>query len=402
MYKRKLKVKRIFISLSLLLIVVLIGIILYLYFNVEKTSAYNMNIKKIIDSTKDEVVSLNKVRIYGTHLNINGTLENKKVFLDNIDDAKLIFKNINSNKDIEIDIEYDVNNKGNLTFYTSDKINTGINLDSLNTGNYIILLKLLEKNYNENKDDTNYYKIINEDNQKEFTYYTMTKNNKNNKIVINNYKNEIEKKSYKYMKIDIESTKLPDDVYDIVIDPGHGGNDNGTSYLDVFEDELNLKLSTILYEMILDDGGICYLSRVSDYDLSSMYAKNHKIEDLKKRVQYIDSLNTTLFISLHLNYYSSSKVNGIQVFYQKQNQESKELATFLQDILNVENQRKKQCKVGDYFILNNTTSLGVLIEYGFLSSEYDRQRLLDDNYLNHLAKLIKSSISEYLKNKLKY
>ena len=188
----------------------------------------------------------------------------------------------------------------------------------------------------------------------------------------------------------------------IFIDPGHGGNDNGTSYLDVFEDELNLKLSTILYEMILDDGGICYLSRVSDYDLSSMYAKNHKIEDLKKRVQYIDSLNTTLFISLHLNYYSSSKVNGIQVFYQKQNQKSKELAIFLQDILNVENQRKKQCKVGDYFILNNTTSLGVLIEYGFLSSEYDRQRLLDDNYLNHLAKLIKSSISEYLKNKLKY
>ena len=31
----------------------------------------------------------------------------------------------------------------------------------------------------------------------------------------------------------------------IFIDPGHGGNDNGTSYLDVFEDELNLKFSQI-------------------------------------------------------------------------------------------------------------------------------------------------------------
>ena len=51
----------------------------------------------------------------------------------------------------------------------------------------------------------------------------------------------------------------------IFIDPGHGGKDNGTSYEDVLEDELNLKISTMLYEMILDDGGICYLTRNNDY-----------------------------------------------------------------------------------------------------------------------------------------
>ncbi len=188
----------------------------------------------------------------------------------------------------------------------------------------------------------------------------------------------------------------------IFIDPGHGGKDNGTHYEDIFEDELNMQLSSILYEMILQEGGFCYLSRIADYDLSSTYAKNHKQEDLKKRVQYIDSMNTTLFISLHLNYYSSEKVNGLQVFYQKNSAESHEFAELLQNKLNEENQRDKKCKVGDYYILNQTQSPGVLVEYGFLSSEYDRKRLLDEKYLIHLAKMIKQVILEYLSLKEKY
>ena len=107
--------------------------------------------------------------------------------------------------------------------------------------------------------------------------------------------------------------------YIIFVDPGHGGKDNGTSYNDIFEDELNLKLSTILYEILINNNVMAYISRTADYDLSSQYAKNHKIEDLNKRIKYIESLNTTLFVSLHLNYYPSSNVNGLQVFYQKNN-----------------------------------------------------------------------------------
>ena len=184
--------------------------------------------------------------------------------------------------------------------------------------------------------------------------------------------------------------------YIIFIDPGHEGKDNGTSYNDIFEDELNLKLSTILYEKLLNDNIISYISRVSDYDLSSQYAKNHKIEDLNKRIKYIESLNTTLFVSLHLNYYPNSNVNGLQVFYQKHNLESEKLAEIIQNKLNVENLKDKKHKIGDYYLLNNCKKNGVLIEYGFLSSEYDRNKILKDSYLNYLANLIKESIYEYL------
>ena len=188
----------------------------------------------------------------------------------------------------------------------------------------------------------------------------------------------------------------------IFIDPGHGGKDNGTHFNDIFEDELNLKLATIIYEDIINDGGICYLSRVNDYDLSSMYAKNHKIEDLNKRIKYISESKSSLFISLHLNYYSSDKVNGLQVFYQKNNKDSEMLANIMQNILNKENKKDKKSKIGDYYILNNCNTAGVLIEFGFLSSEYDRKRLLDEKYLKKLSKLIQKGINEYLSEIDKY
>lgn len=182
----------------------------------------------------------------------------------------------------------------------------------------------------------------------------------------------------------------------IFIDPGHGGKDNGTSYEDVLEDELNLKISTMLYEIILDDGGICYLSRNNDYDLSYAYSKNHKLDDLNKRIKYIDSFNTSLFVSIHLNYYPNDSVNGIQVFYQKHNENSKSLANVLQETLNSINNKDKKCKVGSYYLLDNSNTTGVIIECGFLSNLQDRKKLLDDNYLKTLAKLIKKGISEYL------
>ena len=68
--------------------------------------------------------------------------------------------------------------------------------------------------------------------------------------------------------------------YTIFVDPGHGGKDNGASFNDVLEDEINLSIATKVYELLLDLGARTLISRVDDYDLSDVYAKNHKIQDL--------------------------------------------------------------------------------------------------------------------------
>ncbi len=188
--------------------------------------------------------------------------------------------------------------------------------------------------------------------------------------------------------------------YCIFIDPGHGGKDNGTSFNDVLEDEINLAIAKKVYERLLDDNARVIISRIADYDLSDMYAKNHKIQDLNKRIEYMKKCNVDLFISIHLNSYSSSDVSGAQVFYKSNLNESKTLANCIQDSLNSLNKKNKKVKTGDYYIFKNTGQInGIIVECGFLSNSEDRQNLLSDSYQNKIAKLIHEGLINYLELK---
>ena len=183
----------------------------------------------------------------------------------------------------------------------------------------------------------------------------------------------------------------------IYIDPGHGGKDNGASFYGVLEDEINLKISGFIIEMLMDNGGYVLTSRTSDYDLSSVYDKNKKRSDLLKRVNLINSSKADLFISVHLNSYSSSNVKGGQVFFQNSNS-SENLAQFIQNNLNELSNDDKQIKRGNYYILNNTGVIGVLIECGFLSNGEERNNLLKESYQRKIASKIVKGIVEYFNN----
>ena len=182
----------------------------------------------------------------------------------------------------------------------------------------------------------------------------------------------------------------------IFIDAGHGGKDNGASVDGVMEDNINLNISEYLYESLLQEGAYVLMSRTNDYDLASMYQKNRKREDLNNRVKYINKSQPDIFISIHLNTYPSNNVKGAQVFYQN-NDNSKMLAEYLQNTLNVFMNNKRKVKRGDYFILNNTSSTGVLIECGFLSNDDERSKLNTSQYQQKLSNNIKKGIIDYFR-----
>lgn len=104
-----------------------------------------------------------------------------------------------------------------LAFSTSDKLNESIDLERLTENDYYVFLKVTFSN-----GDIKYYSFNNSTEYNDITYYSITKNHSNNKIGIafNTY-NEIPYLSLSVNKVDT----LPDDVYDIAIDPGHGGLD---------------------------------------------------------------------------------------------------------------------------------------------------------------------------------
>lgn len=205
-----------------------------------------------------------------------------------------------------------------------------------------------------------------------------------------------------FFKVDTFTKSVPTSLFgvNIVIDPGHGGKDNGTCYENVLEDEINLNIATKLMNICINDGAISSLTRVGDYDLSSQYAKNRKREDLKKRVEFINSSNADYFISLHLNSYPNNKnVYGPMVYYKRNDEESKNIAVNVMNSLNELAKTSKPIHPEDFYLFKHTNAPGILVECGFLSNYKERELLLDNEYQEKIARTIYKGLDDYLLGK---
>ena len=88
----------------------------------------------------------------------------------------------------------------------------------------------------------------------------------------------------------------------IVIDPGHGNLDVGTSYKDIYEKDINLDISLKLKEKLQEDGVKVLMTRDGDYDLSYPNSRRRKKSDFDNRINYINNSNASMYLSIHINY----------------------------------------------------------------------------------------------------
>lgn len=249
-------------------------------------------IKEIIE---DKQAKVSRYTVYGTHMNIEGTLE---VNNSEIEDVNIIARNI-SEEELIIDTTYEYENNS-ILFSTLNKINQGVDLENLSLENYYILLKVNytngEKKYYTLSNNTQYHEKI--------SYYTLTRNNCNNRINIDFIKDEgIEALTLEIDKIN----ELPEDVYDIVIDPGHGGSDAGAMSGNYREDEIVLDIGLDLKKK-LENLGLKVLitrdgSEDNTYDIYNIY-------DKEGRVTLANESKAKVLISLHMNSNESDLVHG--------------------------------------------------------------------------------------------
>ena len=200
-------------------IVIFLAVILLIFIIYKILSGVTQEVSTIAEiSNTIEQSNYGKVTryiVYGTHLNIEGNIEIEES--NQIENAQVIAKDI-SGDEIAINTEYEYSDNL-LSFSTLDQINTGLNLEELDVTDYYILLKVQFSG-----DNIKYYSLSNDTEYGNIDYYTLTRNKKNNKIYINfgTYEN------IPFLGLNITKVKdLPEDVYDVVIDPGHGGSDSG-------------------------------------------------------------------------------------------------------------------------------------------------------------------------------
>ena len=294
------------IKLIVILFIILMIILIYTKYKNEHDEALLVSAKTsaLFENVNTSTsVNVTKYIVYGTHLNIEGTISIPKISGIYIDKADIIVKNIDD-EEIIINSQYTYSDNL-LSFSTIDKLNTGIDLENLLVNKYYIFLKATFSN-----SEIKYYSLLNNTGYNNTTYYTITKNNSNNKIDIgfDNYN------STPYMCINVsKASELPNDVYDVVIDPGHGGSDSGATADGYYESDIVLDCAIKLKSKLENLGLKVLLTR--DGSESKTQDMVYSIYDDDGRVTIANESSAKILLSLHLNSNTQNiKDGGVEVY----------------------------------------------------------------------------------------
>ena len=242
------------------------------------------NIYSLLESIDDLYVVVDKYYVYGTHLNMEGTSD----ILDS--NSKLVLKSLTD--EIEVDFKSE-----NGKYSISDYINDGIYLDAIPIGTYLVFFKVVDG------DNVKYYSVCNNTEYNNIDYFTVTRDGKNNLVNIS----FSEFSGKKYMKIDVSDVVLSNSYYDVVIDPGHGGDDPGASFSGYTEANLNLDCALKLKEKLESIGLRVILTRDKDKYINA-YG-----DDSRTSLPHV--VGAKYFISLHLNSTEDSmSYGGVEVY----------------------------------------------------------------------------------------
>ena len=189
----------------------------------------------------------------------------------------------------------------------------------------------------------------------------------------------------------------------IIIDAGHGGFDGGAVADDgTVEKNINLKISDALSKMLMVSGYEVIRTRTSDNsteDNSGEKIASRKKSDLRNRLELMKKYPDGIFVSIHLNKFTTSSAKGSQVFYSPKTEDSHILGEKIQSaiagMLQSENDRVIKKGNSSTFLLNNATIPAVIVECGFLSNKNELELLKSEEYQNKLAFCIFCGINNY-------
>lgn len=189
----------------------------------------------------------------------------------------------------------------------------------------------------------------------------------------------------------------PHEKYDriIVIDPGHGGIDPGTSGGGVTEASVNLAVAKYVKELLDErEEWKVYYTRL-----------NNTLPDLSTRVEFANALHADLLVSIHCNYNPVSVVNGVEVLYSKvQGAEdafnSKKLAELCSTYVAEETGLKERPLVersSNLHIIKYCNMPMALIEFGYMSNKKDLSIITTEQAQRGCARAIYYAIEEGLR-----
>ncbi|MBK9294970.1 MAG: N-acetylmuramoyl-L-alanine amidase [Oligoflexia bacterium] len=217
----------------------------------------------------------------------------------------------------------------------------------------------------------------------------------------------------------------------VLIDPGHGGEDQGTSHFGVLEKDLTLSVSHYLSELLEKDRQFeVHMTRTKDLFV-----------DIDKRIKKAENLNVDVMVSIHANSSTIASAHGTEIYFESQvptdeealltanrennvkKQEAEESANthtdiksilgdmkrsnhmvtsqllseaLLESMQNVLKTKNKSIRQGPFRVLT-VSSPAVLIEMGFISNPKEAQWLKSIETQKKIAQAIYKGLVDFRK-----
>ncbi len=184
----------------------------------------------------------------------------------------------------------------------------------------------------------------------------------------------------------------------IVLDPGHGGSNEGLKHRGLLEKDMNLVTANAMRDELLQ------------YDNVEVYITNPEKADmsLKERAQYAESVGADILISLHFNMSEKHEMYGSEVWIPSTGLNNSKMHglgdVFMEQFAEAGfTLRGVKTRLNDdgldyYGILRESTALGIqsiLVEHGYADHEMDFEKVNDKEDWQALGRSDATAVAKY-------
>ena len=194
----------------------------------------------------------------------------------------------------------------------------------------------------------------------------------------------------------------------VVLDPGHGGRDDGARSNGLVEKELTLDVAARAEKLLQQFGFQTVLTRTDDTYVG-----------LAERAAIANRIDNSIFVSIHFNHASGG--TGIETFYASEKvppetawtwvgffnkpkpasaDNGETLAGFIQASMVMRTEATNRGIRGrPLYVVRHTRSPAALVECGFISNPFEARLIANTEYRDTLAKALAEGVMSYTKSR---
>lgn len=184
----------------------------------------------------------------------------------------------------------------------------------------------------------------------------------------------------------------------ITIDAGHGGSDVGAiGPTGVTEKSITLRIARELQRLLTAEGAEVIMTRNKDTEVSPKKANATDIEELQARCDIANRNDSDIFISIHMDSFTSSSPSGTTgYYYGKGTKASVRLAQYVSDgVVSALSTGHRGVKSCNFYVVRHTNMPAILLETAFISNEKEERLLNSEAGIKKAASGILKGIKKF-------